>query len=135
MLDSKTLEQQINTLKKEYPYLINEQESLGVDTEFQTEKYYLSIDKTNSELIIGFLFKQINKEFYWITLEYLKIPEEFGNLTESKLVGLEKSEKSITGHIVVSSFNNLKKAHDCLKYRLEGKQDFDKFISYFNNLK
>jgi len=135
MLDSKTLEQQINTLKKEYPYLINEQESLGVDTEFQTEKYYLSIDKTNSELIIGFLFKQINKEFYWITLEYLKIPKEFENLTESELVGLEKSEKSITGHIVISSFNNLKKAQDCLQYRLEGKQYFDEFISYFNNLK
>ena len=133
MLDSNKLEREINNLKKEFPYLIDEQDSLGLDTKFETERYYLSIDKSSNELIIGYLFKQINEEFYWITLDYLKLTEKYKNLTENKLSELEKSEKSKIGHIVISSFRDLKKAQDCLKYRLEGKQDFEEFIANFNN--
>lgn len=135
MLDSKKLEQEINKVKKEFPYLINEQDSLGLDTKFENERYYLSIDESNNELIIGFLFKQINEDFYWITLDYLKLTEKYEDLTENKLSELEKSEKSKIGHIVISSFRDRKKAQDCLKYRLEGTQDFEEFIANFNNLK
>ncbi|MEB7801503.1 hypothetical protein NGC89_08580 [Staphylococcus xylosus] len=135
MLDSDKLTKKIGGIKNKYPYTTYIQESLSVDDAFQREKYYLSFDRKNHELIVGYLFKLINKEYYWIALSYLKLPNELGNLTEDDIVKLEKIKERDFGHTPISSFTNFKKAQNCLKYELEGKQNFDEFIAHFNNSK
>ncbi|WP_432717833.1 hypothetical protein AAA448_06230 [Staphylococcus equorum] len=134
MLDSNKLAQEIDGVKFKYPYSTNNCCSLGLDLRFQVERYYLSIDRKNHELIIGYLFKLINEEYYWITLDYLKLPVEFEGLTENELMSLEKSRNlESEQQEPIASFTNFKEAQDCLKKDLQGKQEFDEFICYFNN--
>lgn len=135
MLDSNKLEKEINEIKNKHPYLPNTLQSLGVDPTFPKKIYYLSFDRKNNELIIGYLFKLINEEYYWIALSSLKLPDELENLTESAIIKLEKIKERDDGHTPISSFTDVKKAQDCLKYKLEGIENFDEFISYFNNSK